>query len=622
MDALRKAEESKNQAVQEQKADARETRSAKQGKASAVGIKPAPPATDLAHGSKISDETNGSRPTSLPDIPLEFAEPAITPETKDPPPPAVAVETTTELELSPIVPGLDQSPAVPAVPAESAEAEVATSVAKSTAGDNSVTTKISLSDIVDKHKRLLQPPAPPAEEDPESQVGVAAKEPGDLVSTKPEAVPKSGEPRFIVGGEDKLEIADVEPVIADRATNNAVSAAPPVKIESKADNIANQDTDRSFAKSMFQAKRRRQTNRRRVQIVGFAMAAILVAGVGTYVYNSLRPNSGIGVPLANTLAIRPSLPTETELGTVQRRDAAVETTNAVIIEATPANENTTSLSSLEISSDNSAVISQVIGENTDVGVINQNPVAAAEALPSIPVIDVENSTASSEASALTAFSADLEPVNRISFRRRESVTAMDPLVTDAYNAYQQGKLKEAQLLYQQALVNTPQKRDALLGLAAIAALENESITAMELYSRLLVLDPSDPVAQASLLELMPAGSLTEQERQLRRLLERHPAVAPLAYALGNFYASQQRWSEAQPFYFRALQLAKTGVLPEGEINPDYAFNLAVSLEHLNQAQPAKNYYQEALEYAVNYPAGFDLSIARTRLENIGRTTTR
>ena len=161
-----------------------------------------------------------------------------------------------------------------------------------------------------------------------------------------------------------------------------------------------------------------------------------------------------------------------------------------------------------------------------------------------------------------------------------------------------------------------------MGLAAIAALENESITAMELYSRLLVLDPSDPVAQASLLELMPAGSLTEQERQLRRLLERHPAVAPLAYALGNFYASQQRWSEAQPFYFRALQLAKTGVLPEGEINPDYAFNLAVSLEHLNQAQPAKNYYQEALEYAVNYPAGFDLSIARTRLENIGRTTTR
>ena len=296
MDALRKAEESKNQAVQEQKADARETRSAKQGKASAVGIKPAPPATDLAHGSKISDETNGSRPTSLPDIPLEFVEPAITPETKDPPPPAVAVETTTELELSPIVPGLDQSPAVPAVPAESAEAEVATSVAKSTAGDNSVTTKISLSDIVDKHKRLLQPPAPPAEEDPEAQVGVAAKEPGDLVSTKPEAVPKSGEPRFIVGGEDKLEIADVEPVIADRATNNAVSAAPPVKIESKADNIANQDPDRSLAKSMFQAKRRRQTNRRRVQIVGFAMAALFVAGVGTDFYKSLPQHVGVRVP--------------------------------------------------------------------------------------------------------------------------------------------------------------------------------------------------------------------------------------------------------------------------------------------------------------------------------------
>ena len=145
---------------------------------------------------------------------------------------------------------------------------------------------------------------------------------------------------------------------------------------------------------------------------------------------------------------------------------------------------------------------------------------------------------------------------------------------------------------------------------------------MDLYSQLLDRDPADPVAHAGLLELMPPGSSAEQERQLKRLTQRHPEVAPLAYALGNFYASGRRWTDAQKAYFRALRLAKNEAVETGYVNPDYAYNLAISLEHMNQAQAARDYYQQALDFADNHPAGFDLNIVRGRLENINRTLSR
>ena len=96
----------------------------------------------------------------------------------------------------------------------------------------------------------------------------------------------------------------------------------------------------------------------------------------------------------------------------------------------------------------------------------------------------------------------------------------------------------------------------------------------------------------------------------------HPTIAALSYAYGNFLASNQRWPAAQQAYFRALQLAKTDSANGGLVNPDYAFNLAVSLEHLNQSEPAQNYYREALSLSANHPASFDLAAVRSRLASM------
>jgi tetratricopeptide (TPR) repeat protein len=207
-------------------------------------------------------------------------------------------------------------------------------------------------------------------------------------------------------------------------------------------------------------------------------------------------------------------------------------------------------------------------------------------------------------------------VNVITFSRSKSDATTDSLANGGYAAYQRGDLNKARSLYQEALLESPRNRDALLGLAAIAVRDGDFVVAMELYSRMLARDPSDPVARAGLLGLTPSGSASEQELELKWLLEKHPDVASLIFALGNFYASQQRWTEAQQTYFNALSLAKADAREGGQVNPDYAFNLAVSLEHLNQLKPAQSYYQEALAYAADYPAGFDLGTVRSRLANI------
>jgi uncharacterized protein HemY len=63
--------------------------------------------------------------------------------------------------------------------------------------------------------------------------------------------------------------------------------------------------------------------------------------------------------------------------------------------------------------------------------------------------------------------------------------------------------------------------------------------------------------------------------------------AALFFALGNLYARQGRWSEAQQAYFQAYALE-----PD---NADHLFNVAVSLDHLRQKKLAAQYYRMALD---------------------------
>jgi Flp pilus assembly protein TadD len=76
-------------------------------------------------------------------------------------------------------------------------------------------------------------------------------------------------------------------------------------------------------------------------------------------------------------------------------------------------------------------------------------------------------------------------------------------------------------------------------------------------------------------------------------------------------ASERRWSEAQQSYFEAVRLDAS--------NADFAYNLAVSLDHLNQTRIALDYYRRAL--ALPNRGQFDRAVVEKRMTELSASTT-
>lgn len=195
----------------------------------------------------------------------------------------------------------------------------------------------------------------------------------------------------------------------------------------------------------------------------------------------------------------------------------------------------------------------------------------------------------------------------VRFVRSTDASQVAPPIQHGYSALQAGDLATARQQYDLALLQDPNNRDALLGSAAVAMREHDGRQASANYLRLLELDPKDPEALAGLAELRP-GDLQANEITLRGLAREHPESGPVQFALGNLYARQGRWPEAQQSYFRAFT-----AVPD---NADYAFNLGVGLDRLNQPRLAKTYYRRALELAQTSPPGFNPDSVRKRLQAI------
>lgn len=195
----------------------------------------------------------------------------------------------------------------------------------------------------------------------------------------------------------------------------------------------------------------------------------------------------------------------------------------------------------------------------------------------------------------------------VRFVRGAGAQQIAPAVQNGYNALKAGDLATARQQYDQALMQDPNNRDALLGAATVALREQNGAQATANYLRLLELDPQDPEALAALALLRP-GDLASSEVRLRGLARQHPQSGPVQFALGNLYARQGRWPEAQQSYFRAYT-----AVPD---NADYAFNLGVGLDRMNQARLAQQYYRRALELAQASPPAFDIHAVRKRLQEL------
>lgn len=205
-----------------------------------------------------------------------------------------------------------------------------------------------------------------------------------------------------------------------------------------------------------------------------------------------------------------------------------------------------------------------------------------------------------------------KPADDISVRHDAAgVVPVSPTLIQAYETLQGGDNARAKVLYEQVLQGDARSVDALLGLAAIALSDSRTEDAGRYYQRVLELEPRNSYAQAGLISIVGGADLQASESRLKQLIAREPS-AFLYFSLGNLYAEQAQWPYAEQAYYQAYQMQQD--------NPDYAFNLAIGLEHIGQNQLALNYYRKALDLSFKKGhANFDQSLV---IQRVGQLSTR
>ncbi|MBK8120550.1 MAG: tetratricopeptide repeat protein [Sulfuritalea sp.] len=185
---------------------------------------------------------------------------------------------------------------------------------------------------------------------------------------------------------------------------------------------------------------------------------------------------------------------------------------------------------------------------------------------------------------------------------------VNPALLRGFDAFNRGDLELAQTEYERAQKSDPRNTDALHGLAAIALRQGRPEHAERLYRQIAEADPQDTVAMSALINSRAQIDPGAAESRLKTLSAAQPELAAPHFALGNLYAREGRWNDAQLAYFRAYSAEAD--------NPDILYNLAISLEHLRQNKLAAQYYSQAIAAAQTRPAGFDKAQATARLQTL------
>jgi len=196
-------------------------------------------------------------------------------------------------------------------------------------------------------------------------------------------------------------------------------------------------------------------------------------------------------------------------------------------------------------------------------------------------------------------------MNEIHIIRTKSKNLTAELVNSAYIAYLAGRYSDALQGYHKALMEMPDNRDALLGVAAIAQRTGDPETAWQSYLKISAKFPDDPAATAGLMNLMEGRNYQGSIQAIRKFLRVHPHTAYLHFLLGTLHAHANHWLEAQEAFAEACRLEND--------NPDYAYNLAVSLDHSGEGRNAHHYYNTALELAQGKAVNFDISAVMVRI---------
>lgn len=267
------------------------------------------------------------------------------------------------------------------------------------------------------------------------------------------------------------------------------------------------------------------------------------------------------------------------------------------------------------------------GESADAAVSAEAavvpPAVVADSVPASPqaassLATQQDSIRSSGASAATAVPdspgnsvrtpapAAVPERPEVNIRKETVKTGMDELDL-AYQELVRGSLPVAERRYRDLLAKDRLNPDIWTGLGAVLLRLGKPEEAESMFRRAQELNPTDPYTRAMLLSLSrsPDAYKDSQYTTLANNAGQSASQAAAFALLAAEHAAAKRWNEAQQAFFNALT-ADPG-------NPDYAYNLAVTLEHMRQPRLAYDFYRQALEFAKSKRPGFDLPRAQSRL---------
>jgi tetratricopeptide (TPR) repeat protein len=338
------------------------------------------------------------------------------------------------------------------------------------------------------------------------------------------------------------------------------------------------DTSPEAARKLFEAKQPAPGNNRNFAIAVGAVTVIAAIGIGGYFWWQLQPKGALVSTVATAATGVPLSPSATPASAAP----IVAAQPPVAVPPAPTFSG-------------SAIVPAASAPLAAPPATSRNYDADENAgLPSPKRAETRTVQASPAAQAQS-------PV-RLSMGQQK----INPLLDQAYQAFNRGEIDLAVANWQKVLASDPRNADALHGLAAVAQQRKQTGEAADYYLRALEADPKDALALSGLVSLRTPADTQSTESRLKTLLAEQPDSPYLNFALGNLYARSTRWAEAQQAYFKSHS-ADPG-------NPDYLFNLAVSLDQLHQPNLAIQYYKQALSAVTQQPVGFDAAQVSARLK--------
>lgn len=373
--------------------------------------------------------------------------------------------------------------------------------------------------------------------------------------------------------------------------------SPRARLEAEEEAIAKREAQRQALLQLMQRTRQvDKENHRRGALMYAALTLTAVSAIGLYYYVLSRNDDS---PLAALPAAQLA---------ADAVDAA-ESTERSIEQVVPANVTTNVSENIAAKEPGSGAAAVTSG--TGISTADASATVPSTASEMMRAGDVSGAAPEDQAETLEmrgnaqALTAEVT-TPRLLIERRQTPQALAQQINQAFRAYRAGNLQRADELYMAVLAREPRQRDALLGAASIAVQQGRLQDALTLYRRRLADDSQDSYARAGLLSLAGQGAADpELKSELKLLLEANPEQAYLHFLLGSMYAAEQDWPAAQQAFFDARARERD--------NPDYAYNLAVALEHIRKPDQALLQYRDAVGLATSAPVQFDLGRARRRI---------